>query len=98
LTLPQAVGAWVAPLPKKAEKSFIIQFMYKPMQGRESFLLPRAVLSKAKGNQQDKVCISIDRLKQFFPKGYTPKQIEKSILKILEAWKEQQKSIKEIPY
>jgi len=55
------------------------------------------ILSKAKGNQQDKVCISIDRLKQFFPKGYTPKQIKKSILKILEAWKEQQKSIKEIP-
>jgi len=42
------------------------------------------ILSKAKGNQHDKVCIGIDRLKPFFPKGYTPKQMEKSILKMLE--------------
>ena len=33
-----------------------------------------------------KVTIRDDRLKRFFPKNYTPQQIEDVIMKLLEGW------------
>jgi ParB family chromosome partitioning protein len=42
------------------------------------------ILGEAKANQREKISFSHERLQQYFPKGYTPKQMEESIIKLLE--------------
>jgi len=42
------------------------------------------ILSEAKANQQEKISFNIDRIKAYFPPGYTPRQMERSILGLLE--------------
>lgn len=45
-----------------------------------------AVLSEEKKNEQDRVTIKNDVLRKYFPKSYTPKQMEDTIIKLLEQW------------
>ena len=40
----------------------------------------------------DKVTIKPDVLKKYFPKSYTPKQMEDTIIKLLEQWQQKQKN------
>lgn len=42
------------------------------------------ILGEAKANQREKISFSHDRLQKYFPKGYTPQQMEESIIKMLE--------------
>ena len=42
------------------------------------------LLSKPKANQIEKISFQYDRLKQYFPKNYTTKQIEDNIIRMLE--------------
>ena len=43
-----------------------------------------AVMSEEKPNQKTQVRIQTDKLRQYFPNGYTAEQMEKTILKLLE--------------
>ena len=43
-----------------------------------------AIITEEKGNQKETVKIGMERLKKYFPKGTTPKQMEDTIIKLLE--------------
>lgn len=45
-----------------------------------------AILSEEKKNEQDRVTIKNDVLRKYFPQSYTPKQMEDTIIKLLEQW------------
>lgn len=45
-----------------------------------------AIMSEEKKVDMDKVTIKPDVLKKYFPKSYTPKQMEDTIIKLLEQW------------
>lgn len=43
-----------------------------------------SIMTEEKGNQKESVKIGMERLKKYFPKGTTPKQMEDTIIKLLE--------------
>lgn len=45
-----------------------------------------AVMDEQKKGERDKIVIKDDVLKKYFPKSYTPKQMESTIIKLLEQW------------
>ena len=45
-----------------------------------------AIMSKKKKGELDRVTIKHDVLRKYFPKSYTPKQMEDTIIKLLEQW------------
>lgn len=45
-----------------------------------------AIMSEEKKGELDKVTLSSDKLRKYFPKSYTPQKMEKTILKLLETW------------
>ena len=53
--------------------------------GGLSFEIVEAILSDVK-KDADKVVIKSEQLKKFFPKAYTPRQMEDIIIKLLEEW------------
>ena len=44
------------------------------------------ILSEEKKPEIDRVIIKHDKIRQYFPKSYTPKQMEDTILKLLDQW------------
>ena len=46
----------------------------------------RAIMSEEKKSELDKVTLTGDKLKKYFPKSYTPQQMEETIIKLLEGW------------
>ena len=44
------------------------------------------IMSEEKKSDVDKVTIKNDVLKKYFPKSYTPKQMEDTIVKLLDQW------------
>lgn len=45
-----------------------------------------AIMSEEKKSDLDRVTLKNDLLRKYFPKNYTPKQIEDTIIKLLEQW------------
>lgn len=45
-----------------------------------------AIMSEEKKSDLDKVTFSSDTLRKYFPKSYTPKRMEETIIKLLEQW------------
>ena len=45
-----------------------------------------AIMSEEKKGEPDKVTLTGDKLKKYFPKNYTPQQMEATIIKLLEGW------------
>lgn len=45
-----------------------------------------SIMSEEKKGELDKVTLSSDKLRKYFPKSYTPQKMEKTILKLLETW------------
>ena len=45
-----------------------------------------AIMSEEKKGEIDKVTLSSDKLRKYFPKSYTPQKMEETILKLLETW------------
>jgi ParB family chromosome partitioning protein len=45
-----------------------------------------AILSEEKKQDLDRVVLKHDTLKKYFPKSYTPRQMEETIIKLLEQW------------
>ena len=54
----------------------------------------RAIISEEKKPEQEKVLLTGDKLRKYFPKDYSPEQMETTILKLLEQWqKKRQRDI-----
>lgn len=45
-----------------------------------------AIMSEEKKGELDKVTLSSDKLRKYFPKSYTPQKMEETIIKLLETW------------
>src|SRR5699024_5616688 len=43
------------------------------------------IMSEEKANQKERIRIEVSRLRKYFPKSYTVKQMEETILRMLEA-------------
>ena len=51
------------------------------------------IMGEEKKAEMDRVTIKNDVLRKYFPKSYTPRQMEETILKLLEQWqKKRQRS------
>ena len=51
-----------------------------------------AIMSEEKKSDMDKVTLRSDTLRRYFPKSYTPKQMEQTIIRLLDVWKQRQKN------
>lgn len=62
-------------------------------EGRLNEDVMLAILSEEKKSEPDRVTLSSETLRKYFPKSYTPKKMEETIIKLLEQWqrKRQQK-------
>ena len=49
-----------------------------------------AVMGEEKKDELDKVVIKNDTLRKYFPRSYTPKQMEDTIIKLLDQWQRKQ--------
>lgn len=45
-----------------------------------------AIMSEEKKGEIDKVTLTSDKLRKYFPRSYTPQKMEQTILKLLETW------------
>ncbi len=54
--------------------------------GKLTFDVMTAIMSEDKKGELDKVTLTGEKLKKYFPKSYTPQQMEETILKLLEGW------------
>ena len=55
-------------------------------EGHLSIDVMRAIMSEEKKSELDRVTLTSDTLHKYFPKSYTPQQMEQVILKLLEGW------------
>ena len=57
-------------------------------EGKLSVDVMRAIMSEEKKPEMDKVIFTGAKLRQYFPKSYTPQQMENTILRLLEQWQQ----------
>ena len=55
-------------------------------EGHFSYDVAFAVMGEEKKDELDKVVIKNDTLRKYFPRSYTPKQMEDTIIKLLDQW------------
>ena len=55
-------------------------------EGKLSFDVMSAIMSEEKKGEIEKITLTGDKLKKYFPRSYTPKQMEDTIIKLLESW------------
>lgn len=55
-------------------------------EGNCTLMAMRLIMNEEKKTDLDKVVIKNDVLKRYFPKSYTPRQMEDTIIKLLEQW------------
>ena len=55
-------------------------------EGRLSEDVMRAILSEEKKPEVGKITLSSDKLRRYFPKSFTPQQMEQTIFRLLEQW------------
>ena len=56
------------------------------LEGHFSYDVAFAVMGEAKKDELDKVVIKNETLRKYFPRSYTPKQMEDTIIKLLDQW------------
>lgn len=61
-------------------------------EGRLTEEAMSAIMSEEKKSEMDKVTLRSDTLYKYFPKSYTPKQMEQTIIRLLDVWKQRQKN------
>lgn len=61
-------------------------------EGRLTEEAMSAIMSEEKKSEMDKVTLRSDTLHKYFPKSYTPKQMEQTIIRLLDVWKRRQKN------
>ena len=59
-------------------------------EGHFSYDVAFAVMREEKKDELDKVVIKNDTLRKYFPRSYTPKQMEDTIIKLLDQWQRKQ--------
>ena len=59
-------------------------------EGHFSYDVDFAVMGEEKKDELDKVVIKNDTLRKYFPRSYTPKQMEDTIIKLLDQWQRKQ--------
>ena len=59
-------------------------------EGKLTYEAAFAIMGEAKKDELDKVVIKNDTLKKYFPRSYTPRQMEDVIIKLLEQWQHRQ--------
>ena len=59
-------------------------------EGHFSYDVAFAVMGEEKKDELDKVVIKNDTLRKYFPRSYTPKQMEDTIIKLLDQWQRKQ--------
>ena len=59
-------------------------------EGHFSYDVAFAVMGEEKKDELDKVIIKNDTLRKYFPRSYTPKQMEDTIIKLLDQWQRKQ--------
>ena len=52
-------------------------------------------MSEEKKGELDKVTLTGDKLRKYFPKSYTPQKMEETILKLLEGWQKKRQQQQE---
>lgn len=63
--------------------------------GKLTFDVMTAIMSEDKKGELDKVTLTGEKLKKYFPKSYTPQQMEETILKLLEGWSRKRQQTQE---
>ena len=64
-------------------------------EGRLTEEAMSAIISEEKKSDMDKVTLRSDTLRRYFPKSYTPKQMEQTIIKLLDVWQKQRQKNQE---
>ena len=59
-------------------------------EGHFSYDVAFAVMGEEKKDELDKVVIKNDTLRKYFPRSFTPKQMENTIIKLLDQWQRKQ--------
>ena len=65
------------------------------LEGRLTEEAMSAIMSEEKKSDMDKVTLRSDTLRKYFPKSYTPKQMEQTIIKLLDVWQKQRQKNQE---
>lgn len=60
-------------------------------EGYLSLDVMRVILSEEKKSEVDRVTLTSDTLRKYFPKSYTPQRMQDTIIKLLEQWQRRQK-------
>ena len=63
--------------------------------GKLTFDVMTAIMSEEKKGEPDKVTLTGEKLKKYFPKSYTPQQMEETIIKLLEGWSRKRQQTQE---
>jgi ParB family chromosome partitioning protein len=50
----------------------------------------RSIMSEEKKEEQERITLSSDTLRKYFPRSYTPLQMQQTIIKLLEQWQKKQ--------
>lgn len=64
-------------------------------EGRLTEEAMSAIMSEEKKSDMDKVTLRSNTLRRYFPKSYTPKQMEQTIIKLLDVWQKQRQKNQE---
>ena len=64
-------------------------------EGRLSIDVMRAIMSEEKKSDLDRVTLSSEKLSKYFPKSWTPAQMENQIIKLLESWHKRRQQMQE---
>ncbi|MCD8397631.1 MAG: ParB/RepB/Spo0J family partition protein [Lachnospiraceae bacterium] len=71
--------------PSLSQAQRLKQFSQEGHLTEDSML---AIMSEEKKPVQDKIMFTSDVLRKYFPKDYTPRKMEETIIKLLEQWKQ----------
>ncbi len=53
------------------------------------------IMTEEKPNQREQIKLQMETIKEYFPKGYTARQMEQTILKLLEEWRKKREQSRE---
>ena len=70
----------------------LFQLQLKKLAQQREFSYEKAfdVMGQEKKNEKDTVTIKNETLRKYFPRSYTPKQMEEKIIQLLDAWQKKQ--------
>ena len=64
-------------------------------EGRLTEEAMSAIMGEEKKSELDTVTIKNDTLRKYFPRSYTPKQMEQTIIRLLDVWQKQRQKNQE---